>query len=102
MGWKIVRNGQQEWNERHGVSGQYRTCPDPVAGLTLKLSEEVAEFAENRDLGKLWDAVDVLFELRELCDPIGDAWYAHRKKIRNVGDFSSHAEWNPDPAEEEE
>ena len=97
MGWKIVRDGNEVWCRAHGVSGTWRTSPDPVRGLARKLTEEAGEFAEALDPGKLYDLLDVVTELRDLLDPDGHYLAAHQEKVRVHGLFRQHAEWTPVP-----
>ena len=33
MGWKLVRDKNEEWCRAHGVSGQWRVSPDRAASL---------------------------------------------------------------------
>jgi hypothetical protein len=69
MGWKNVRDRNEAWSRAHGISGQWRICQDPVAGLTKKLLEEIAEWLECRDRAELYDVSDVLNALLRLGLP---------------------------------
>ena len=60
MGWKIVRDGNEDWCREHGVSGTWRTSADPVRGLARKLTEEAAEFGEALDPAELYDLLEQL------------------------------------------
>ncbi len=99
MGWKGVRDRQPGFCRANGVSGQWRTSPDPVATLTRKLFEEAAEFAEASDPGELYDLLDVVRELLYLCDPDGEHGNRHMAKAARDGLFGLHLEWNPVPAD---
>jgi predicted house-cleaning noncanonical NTP pyrophosphatase (MazG superfamily) len=69
MSWKIVRDHNEPWCRAHGVSGQWRTSPDPVSALLRKLYEEAGEYAEHWDPAELYDLADVLDRLILLADP---------------------------------
>ena len=97
MGWKIVRDRQQEKLEGH-INGQWRISPDPVSALTKKLGEEYGEFAENRDPEELYDLIDVIHELLNLLDEEGAAEHEHSIKTSHAGFFHNHLEWHPNPA----
>ena len=101
MGWKIVRDNQPGICRENGVSGSWRESPDPVRGLTRKLFEEAAEFAEYFDPGELYDLRDVLNELLVLTDPQGVHGDAHVKKVARSGLFASHLEWHPHPGRDD-
>jgi hypothetical protein len=77
MGYKIVRNNQPQFCRDHGVSGTWRSSPDPVAALKRKAGEEILEFAEARDPAELFDIEDVLRALIFLADPEGEAARQH-------------------------
>lgn len=102
MGFKIVRDGQREYCEARGVSGTWRTSPDPVSALTKKIGEEYGEFVENRDPEELYDLLDVIGRLLELVDPKLDAFNKHYDKVALVGKFRDLIEWHPHPSLEEE
>ena len=97
MGWKVVRDNNPAICAQHGVSGSWRVSKDPIRGLTRKLFEEAAEFAEYFDPGELYDLRDVLNELIMLTDPDGVARAEHVKKIARNGLFATHLEWHPHP-----
>jgi predicted house-cleaning noncanonical NTP pyrophosphatase (MazG superfamily) len=97
MGWKIVRDRNEAWCRANGVSGQWRKSTTPVAGLTRKLFEEAAEFAENGDPGELYDLQDVLRALLARVDPVGDGWRTHAAKVALHGGFDEAIEWCPVP-----
>ena len=98
MGWKIVRDRNEEWCRAHGVSGQWRTSPDPVAALRKKIFEEAGEYAEHRDVAELFDLRDVVDRLIALADPQGAVEQAHADKITDMGLFERLIEWCPVPA----
>ena len=98
MGFKMVRDKQKEYCLSHGVSGQWRTSPDPVGALIRKLGEEYGEFAESRNPAELYDLLDVLNEMIMTVDPDLGHLEAHEAKVGLMGTFSSHLEWNPEPA----
>jgi predicted house-cleaning noncanonical NTP pyrophosphatase (MazG superfamily) len=60
MGWKLVRDRNEEWCRTHGVSGQWRISPDPSAAILRKLFEETGEFAQFWNTGELYDLLDVI------------------------------------------
>lgn len=101
MGYKIVRDRQQEWAVKHGVSGRWRVAENPVRSLARKLIEESAEYMENHDPAELLDLYDVLSALIHLHDgPELDAAYErHALKVKQLGLFSDHIEWSPVPLE---
>jgi predicted house-cleaning noncanonical NTP pyrophosphatase (MazG superfamily) len=96
MGWKIVRDNDAEYVPTLGVSGQWRPSADPIGGLTKKLFEEAAEFAEARDPAELYDLLDVVKELIFRLGTVGDA-AAHIDKVAERGRFSKAIEWSPVP-----
>lgn len=98
MGWKLVRDRNEEWCRANGVSGQWRTSPDPQSALVRKIFEEAGEYAEARDPAELYDLLDVVQALIVLDDPGGDLAAAHRAKAEEMGSFSLFAEWCPVPA----
>ena len=98
MGWKLVRDKNEEWCRAHGVSGQWRPSPDPVASLRRKIFEEAGEYAEHGDPAELYDLLDVIQALIGLEDPDGDAARAHASKIAELGGFGRFIEWTPIPA----
>ena len=97
MGWKIVRDFNEAWCRTHGVSGQWRTSPDPQSALLRKVFEEAGEYAEHRDPAELYDLRDVLDRLIELADPDGAAGHDHADKITEMGLFERLVEWTPVP-----
>ena len=97
MGYKIVRDHNEAWAKAHGVSGTWRTSPDPVRGLARKLTEEAGEFGEALDPGELYDLADAVNELLGLLDPDGHYLAAHQEKVRVHGLFRDHIEWSPVP-----
>ena len=100
MGWKIVRDKDPEVCQALGVSGEWRLSADPIAGLTKKLFEEAAEFAENRDPEELYDLEEVILELRQRLDPENVAWKRYLPKVVERGGFSKAIEWCPVPAKD--
>jgi hypothetical protein len=71
MSFKIVRDRNEAWCRANGVSGQWRTSPDPLSALLRKLFEELGEYAEAGDPAELYDLSDVLERLLVLTDPDG-------------------------------
>lgn len=98
MGWKLVRDFNEQWCRANGVSGQWRISPDPVSALLRKIFEEAGEYAEYRDPAELFDLRDVVDRLIDLADPGGLAELAHADKITEQGLFERLAEWTPVPA----
>jgi predicted house-cleaning noncanonical NTP pyrophosphatase (MazG superfamily) len=98
MGWKLVRDGNEAWCRANGVSGQWRTSPDPRSALLRKVFEEAGEYAEARDPAELYDLLDVVQALIALEDP--DCFYlaTHRVKVKEMGGFGQRVEWSPVPA----
>ena len=98
MGWKIVRDNDEAACLGLGVSGQWRPAAEPVRGLTRKLFEEAAEFAEHGDPEELYDLMDVI---EELVSRVGtaEALAAHARKVAWRGGFTKCIEWSPVPAE---
>jgi predicted house-cleaning noncanonical NTP pyrophosphatase (MazG superfamily) len=102
MGWKLVRDRNEEWCRANGVSGQWRTSPDPASALLRKIFEEAGEYAEHRDPAELYDLLDVIRALTGLEDPRGEFAAEHRAKVAEMGGFGKFAEWCPVPAQSEE
>ena len=98
MGWKLVRDRNEEWSRAHGVSGQWRTAPGPAATLRRKIFEEAAEYAEQWDPAELYDLFDVVVALIPLEDPHGTFGRKHAAKVADMGGFSQLIEWSPVPA----
>ena len=98
MGWKLVRDRNENWCRANGVSGQWRTSPDPAAALRRKLIEEAAEYAEQHDPAELYDLLDVVQALIDLADPDESAAMAHDRKVARFGRFDEFIEWSPVPA----
>lgn len=98
MGWKLVRDRNEAWCRARGVSGQWRTSPDPGAALIRKVFEEAGEYAEDHDPAELYDLLDVLQALIRLADPDGRYAAAHEAKVADLGGFTRYAEWTPLPA----
>lgn len=96
MGFKMVRDLHQE-RLAGVISGTWRISPDPVSALVKKLGEEYSEFCEDRDPAELYDIADVLDELIRLLDPDRKYQDEHLRKVRIVGLFTTHLEWNPLP-----
>ena len=69
MGWKIVRDRNEAWCCANGVSGQWRTSPDPASALVRKVGEEYLEYIEHFDPAELFDLRDVVRALLEFTDP---------------------------------
>jgi predicted house-cleaning noncanonical NTP pyrophosphatase (MazG superfamily) len=99
MGWKLVRDRNEEWCRAHGVSGQWRASPHPASALLKKIFEEAGEYAEHRDLAELFDLLDVVETLIRLADPAGEHAARHREKVAEMGGFEHFTEWCPVPAE---
>jgi predicted house-cleaning noncanonical NTP pyrophosphatase (MazG superfamily) len=97
MGWKLVRDNNEDWCRAHGVSGQWRVAPDPLSALLRKVFEEAGEYAERRDPAELYDLADVLDRLIILADPDGVAHRAHAAKLIEMGGFGELIEWTPVP-----
>ena len=97
MGWKLVRDQNEEWCRAHGVSGQWRTSPDPAASLRRKIFEEAGEYAEHCDPAELYDLLDVIRALIRLADPSGEYGHHHGTKIAEMGGFDRFTEWCPVP-----
>jgi predicted house-cleaning noncanonical NTP pyrophosphatase (MazG superfamily) len=98
MSWKLVRDHNEEWCRANGVSGQWRTAPDPGSALLRKIFEEAGEYAEYRDPGELYDLLDVVQALIDLTDADGIANTGHRAKAARMGGFGRLIEWTPVPA----
>ena len=98
MGWKLVRDKNEAWCRANGVSGQWRTSPDPASALCRKLFEEAAEYAEQHDPAELYDLLDVVQALIGLTDPDESAAWAHDRKVARFGRFDEFIEWTPVPA----
>ena len=98
MGWKLVRDQNEEWCRAHGVSGQWRTSPDPAASLRRKIFEEAGEYAEHCDPAELYDLLDVVLALARLVDPVGECARQHVAKLAEMGGFGQYTEWTPVPA----
>ncbi len=98
MGWKLVRDKNEAWCRSNGVSGQWRTSPDPVAALRRKVFEEAAEYAEQHDVAELYDLLDVVLALLKLEDPYDEVYRAHAIKEADLGGFGKFIEWTPVPA----
>jgi predicted house-cleaning noncanonical NTP pyrophosphatase (MazG superfamily) len=101
VGWKLVRDNNEAWCRANGVSGQWRTSPDPQGALRKKIFEEGGEYAEHGDPAELYDLLDVVQALIELEDPDGEFSARHRAKVGQMGGFEWFVEWCPVPAEEE-
>lgn len=100
MGWKLVRDGNEEWCKAHGVSGQWRVSPDPAAALRKKIGEEYGEYIEKLEVGELFDLLDVVQAAIRIADPLGFATAEHRQKVADYGGFTQFIEWCPRPAEQ--
>lgn len=94
MRWKLVRDRNQEYCQPRGVTGKWRTSPDPVGALTAKLGEEYGEFTADRDPAELFDVLDVVRELIFILDPLHEARERHQAKVALMGKFSKHLEWH--------
>jgi predicted house-cleaning noncanonical NTP pyrophosphatase (MazG superfamily) len=99
MGWKIVRDNNEEFCHEHGISGQWRRSKDPIAALSKKILEEAGEFVEFHDPEELYDIRDVVNELLIRLDPSGMAGVRHGSKVDANGMFTRCIEWSPRPAE---
>lgn len=97
MGWKIVRDGNEAWARKHGVSGQWRKSPDPRGALLKKIFEEAGEYAENQDPAELYDLLEVVHRLLAIVDPAFAAAGSHSKKMQILGKFTELIEWTPVP-----
>jgi predicted house-cleaning noncanonical NTP pyrophosphatase (MazG superfamily) len=98
MGWKIVRDKNQEWSQAHGVSGQWRTCETPIYSLQKKLLEELGEYIESGNPDELYDIGDVLNRILKMEDPDREAEKIHIQKIAALGNFENLIEWSPLPS----
>ncbi len=98
MGFKLVRDRNEEWCRANGVSGEWRASPDPVCALARKVFEEAAEYVEAHDPAELYDLLDVVQALIGLEDPDGEFAAGHRAKVAQHGGFTQFAEWCPVPA----
>lgn len=98
--WKLVRDLNEDFCRANGVSGQWRTSPDPASALLRKIFEEAGEYAEHRDPGELYDLLDVVQTLIDLTDSDLEAHYAHQAKVARMGGFVDLVEWNPVPPAE--
>ena len=98
MGWKLVRDKNEEWCRVHGVSGQWRVSPHPAAALRRKVFEEALEYGESDDPAELYDVLDALRVLIGLKDPDGVFARAHEVKVAELGGFGGFIEWMPLPA----
>lgn len=98
MGWKLVRDHNEKWCRANGLSGQWRTSPDPAAALRRKIGEEYLEHIEDGDPAELYDLLDVVQAAIGLADPDGKFASAHDAKIEEMGGFSQFIEWTPVPA----
>lgn len=96
MGYKLVRDKNKAWCRAHGVSGQWRTSPDPRAALRRKIFEEGGEYTEG-DPAELYDLLDVVQALIGLEDPDGRLAARHRDKVTLLGGFTQFVEWTPVP-----
>ena len=97
MGFKLVRDNNEAWCRAHGVSGQWRTSPDPRAALRKKIFEEAGEYAEQCDPAELYDLLDVVRALIALEDPFADFAAEHHAKVAEMGGFGTFTEWCPVP-----
>lgn len=99
MGWKIVRDGNEAWCRKHGVSGQWRKSPDPESALLKKIFEEAGEYVENRDPEELYDLLEVVHRLLAIVDRTFVAAGRHSKKVALMGKFTELIEWTPVPSD---
>ena len=99
MSWKLVRDKNEAWCRAHGVSGRWRTSPDPLHALIRKVFEEGGEYAEYLDAAELYDLLDVVQALIPLADPDGIVALGHNRKVAELGGFTQFIEWNPVPQE---
>lgn len=97
MGFKLVRDHNEKWCRAHGVSGQWRTAPDPRGALLRKIFEEAGEYAEALDPAELYDLLDVVQAAIRLADPDCRHFGAHEAKVAEMGGFRQFAEWCPVP-----
>jgi len=102
MGWKLVRDWSEEYCRARGVSGEWRTSPDPRSALLKKIFEEAGEYAEHRDPVELYDLIDVVRTLIRLEDPLGEVGAGHRAKTAVMGGFGQFIEWCPVPGATED
>jgi|HubBroStandDraft_6_1064221.scaffolds.fasta_scaffold421555_4 predicted house-cleaning noncanonical NTP pyrophosphatase (MazG superfamily) len=98
MGWKLVRDNNEAWCRANGVSGQWRTSPDPAAALRRKAGEEYLELIEAGDPAELYDLLDVVQAAIVRADPDGRFAEVHRAKVAVMGGFGRCVEWSPVPA----
>ena len=97
MGWKLVRDKNEEWCRANGVSGQWRISSDPAAALGRKIFEEAAEYAEQHDPAELYDLLEVVQALISVADPCGRHAAVHQAKTAALGGFTKFIEWTPVP-----
>jgi len=102
MGWKLVRDYQREYCRTHGISGSWRTSPQPIPALGRKLIEETGEYIEMYDPAELYDLQDALDELLRITDPERQYEADHTLKVHELGRFATHLEWHPQPGIGEE
>lgn len=101
MGWKLVRDRNEEWCRANGVSGAWREAgkDEVTRALARKLIEEACEFAENLDPAELFDLGDALDELLRVMAPSEAAVGAHNTKTAVHGRFRQHVMWSAYPKE---
>jgi predicted house-cleaning noncanonical NTP pyrophosphatase (MazG superfamily) len=97
MGWKLVRDNNEEYCRPRGVSGEWRTSRDPRSALLKKILEEAGKYAEHRDPAELYDLIDVVRALIRLEDPSGEVAAGHHAKAADMGGFTQFIEWCPVP-----
>lgn len=97
MGWKPVRDRNQEVVTKWGVVGSWEKVDDItwIKALGRKLVEEATEFTENYDPDELWDLYDVLEELIRLHPSICDG--RRTTKMQEMGGFRDRIMYTPVP-----
>lgn len=101
MSSKIVRDRVAAWAIKQGVSGVWKPCSDPEAGLRQKIGEEYGEYVAKNNPSELYDLLDVVNRLISLTDPFGILAGEHARKVARLGMFEDLIEWSPVPAEDE-
>ena len=97
MGWKAVRDRNQEVVSEWGVTGSWEqvSVTTWIQALARKLIEESSEYMETFNPGELWDIYDVLEELIRLHPSISDG--RRQKKVDQMGVFRDRIMYTPVP-----